>query len=152
MRSQDGAANPNWRGGLIRGGEGGRYWQRHMPDHPAANKLGYVLEHRLVMESVLGRFLDPGEIVHHLNDDPADNRPENLEVIGSQAEHARLHGTLRSLGYIAPGVPMDHTCEVCGVVFHTIRSRHRNRRFCGQECFWTYRRRVGGRLRKGQAA
>lgn len=38
------------------------------------------VQHRVVMESVLGRPLQPHETAHHKNGDRADNRPENLEL------------------------------------------------------------------------
>lgn len=88
--SRSGPGNSHWKGGRIRGGHQRRYWMRHVPDHPAANSIGYVLEHRLVMEQELGRYLRPDEIVHHLNEDPTDNRPENLEVM-TQSDHVRHH-------------------------------------------------------------
>lgn len=42
-----------------------------------------VLEHRAVMENILGRKLNKNENVHHKNGDRADNRPENLELWSS---------------------------------------------------------------------
>lgn len=54
-------------------------------------KLNGTHEHRQVAEEKLGRALLPGEIVHHKDEDKRNNDPDNLEVLPSQAEHARLH-------------------------------------------------------------
>lgn len=59
---------------------------------------GYLIvsgkfEHRRVMEEKLGRPLRKGEVVHHINGVPDDNRPENLELAASNGEHqAYFHG------------------------------------------------------------
>lgn len=51
---------------------------------------GYVLEHRAKMEAVLGRKLNPKEIVHHKNHKRHDNRLSNLQVL-THSEHMKLH-------------------------------------------------------------
>lgn len=84
---KSGPEHPGWKGGRQIDKAG--YVLVYMPDHPACNSGGYVREHRIVCERVLGRRLLPNEVVHHRNDDPADNRPENLQVYDSNADHLR---------------------------------------------------------------
>jgi hypothetical protein len=73
-----GSKHPNWKGGKYKECNG--YVQIWMPSHPHADKRGYIREHRLVMEKVLGRYLESREIVHHKNGLKGDNRPENLRL------------------------------------------------------------------------
>lgn len=61
------------------------------PGHPDANNHGYVFEHRLVAEAILGRPLEPRERVHHDNEDKADNRRENLIVCEDAGYHRVIH-------------------------------------------------------------
>jgi len=79
---------PNWRGGCRKLNTG--YIYIYKPDHPNATKAGYVMEHILVAEKKLGRYLKPNEVVHHINHDKSDNRPENLMVL-TRSQHVHNH-------------------------------------------------------------
>lgn len=71
----------NWKGGRWKVKTG--YWKVKAKGHPRGDSGGYVFEHILVMEKTLGRHLHEFERVHHKNAQRDDNRPENLELWGS---------------------------------------------------------------------
>ena len=66
------------------------YVSVYFPDHPKSSKDGYIMEHILVMECIIGRWLEPDEVVHHINHVRNDNRAENLLLL-SRKEHMRMH-------------------------------------------------------------
>jgi len=76
-----GDRNPAWSGGRRPRRDG--YIEVWTP-------TGVRLEHQVVMENVLGRPLQPGEVVHHIDHNKANNAPDNL-LLTTQAEHIREH-------------------------------------------------------------
>ena len=84
-----GIKNSHWRGGKSRHSLG--YILIYVPDHPHKIMRGYVLEHRLVMEKSLGRYLRPQEVVHHINKNHRDNRIENLMLFKNNSAHLDTH-------------------------------------------------------------
>ena len=87
-RKRFGADHYNWKGGRMH--HSGYISIRVYPNdffYPMASWNGYVREHRLVVAKSLGRNLHSWELIHHINGIKDDNRLENLELMGSQAEH-----------------------------------------------------------------
>lgn len=81
----------NWKGGKRYSTKG--YVYVHSPKHPASNLEGYVMEHRLVMEEKLGRYLTATEVIHHINGQKNQNNIENLELVSDRGAHTKKHFT-----------------------------------------------------------
>ena len=90
-RKMSGPKSPLWKGGVYQGADGYVYISQH--GHPR-DRNGFVKRAVLVVEKKLGRFLEPGEIVHHINQVKDDDRPENLTAM-NRLEHNRLHAELK---------------------------------------------------------
>jgi len=97
-----GDGNSQWKGGRAAHSSG--YVYQAAKDHPFASN-GYVFEHRLVMEAWLREndpespflirlgdqlYLSPDFVVHHRDENKANNSIENLECM-TPAEHRRHH-------------------------------------------------------------
>ncbi len=118
-----GPNHAGWKGGELF--DKGRV-KVYSPDHPSASrKYPYVLRYRLVMEKHIGRFLKKGEIIHHKNGNPSDDRIENLEIT-NLADHRRLHA--KQIGWSI----RHKKCVKCG----SSKRKHRAHGFC-RKCYKT---------------
>ncbi|WP_394088422.1 HNH endonuclease [Xanthobacter autotrophicus] len=127
-RGRSGADNGNWRGGRFVRSDG----------YVAVRVDGqYRLEHDIVMERLLGRRLRRGEQVHHRNNQRADNRPENLELVDWSSHISEYHAMQRDLEKW-----VVVACNHCGSAFE--RRRHEHARhpdcYCSRKCYLESRR------------
>lgn len=111
---------------------GGYRYCRTNPMHPKANDKGLYPLHRVLVENKLGRLLEPGEDVHHVNENKCDDSIENLAVL-SKSEHTKLHRKTHLV---------DTECGACGKAFqikaHSYRLRTKRSKsgliFCSRSC------------------
>jgi len=126
-KTYPGSRNPNWKGGRTIASSG--YVLVKRPGHPLADSRGYAYEHRVVAMEKLGRPLHKGEVVHHINGDKLDNRPENLAVLPSNGHHMQAHGGRRDTRRLGEPNPIV-ACECgCGRTFDKYDQDGRPRRF-----------------------
>jgi hypothetical protein len=70
------------------------------------------LQHVVIAEAAHGgKPLPAKAMVHHVNGDPGDNRPENLVICPDQAYHKLLH--VRTAAMDACGNPNWRSCRFC---------------------------------------
>lgn len=128
--------HPDWRRRVHSTG----YIAVYCPDHPRAWSTGYVYEHALAMEAMIGRFLRPGEQVHHVNEDRHDNRCENLELHTASSHH-KVHASDRTRTFLTL------TCDECGEGFlremrQRAESKGYSRSFCDRRCMGRFRQKA----------
>jgi endogenous inhibitor of DNA gyrase (YacG/DUF329 family) len=126
-RSERGEKNHKWKGGKATTSQG--YILLYSPEHPMANANGYVMEHRLVMETHIGRLLSKQEVVHHRDENKSNNRLENLEIM-TRGAHSVYHNGRPDL---VPEIP----CRKCGKNFKGRRyiADATMQAFCSRKCY-----------------
>lgn len=75
--------------------DNGSYVLLYRPEHPNARQsspdYGYVFEHVMVVSNSIGRMIEKGEVIHHLNGKKDDNIVENLVLCKTSREHNAIH-------------------------------------------------------------
>ena len=82
----------------------GDYWRVYLPGGKT------IAEHRMIMEKKIGRFLLPGELVHHIDGNKTNNSIENLEIV-NPSKHSQIHNGLNQRWAI-----LHEKCRECGTV------------------------------------
>ena len=102
-----GSENPNWKGGIYTDSQG--YIFIFSPNHPFRDCRNYVKRSHLVMEKILGRYLQPTEQIHHKGikypinsvENKQDDRIENLQLFVNASEHTKFHNSFNKHKFIS---------------------------------------------------
>lgn len=113
-----------------------------IPDHQKAMHDGYVYEHVIVAEKMLGRPLREDEDVHHIDFNVQNNLVENLLVM-NHGQHRKFHNYINRYGlrglFEATALKGHHVrkCKFCDDYLG------KKTVFCNKECqeaYWQQKR------------
>jgi hypothetical protein len=134
-----------WDGSRLIRSRDRNYWTILRRGHPRGGSTGRVLEHILIAEKAIGRYLFEPHQVHHVNYIGTDNRNSNLVICEDEQYHNLIHRRQRILE--AGGDPdTDLICMKCRNVlpsteFHNNRSRVTGKDYICKRCACTGTRR-----------
>ena len=102
-----GEKNKSWKGGKYKCNG---YILIYQPNHPFCSNINYVREHRLIIENIIGRYLQPYEECHHINKIKDDNRPQNLMAFANKTTHRKFEWNkpIKSNAIIFDGRKLDY--------------------------------------------
>lgn len=121
----------------------------YIPEHPKSmlsdNWKGFVYEHTVVAEKKLGRTISEDEVVHHLDNNPLNNKYENLMVL-TRGQHFQLHRWIDKIKPFIKDTEYYHDrqsemqakepeyCRICDNILQNAQES-----FCSAECMYKYR-------------
>jgi hypothetical protein len=103
-----GEKNPRWNG---RRTKKTGYPAFYCPEHPRADMLGYVIEHIVIAEKALGKYLPSQAVIHHADENIENNSNSNLVICENRAYLLYLHQRLRAFN--ACGHTDWRKCWIC---------------------------------------
>lgn len=120
----------------------GQRWYRSRKGY-YQNRAGVQLQ-TVVWERVHDCRVPDGQVVHHRDEDPANNQPDNLQLL-TRREHLEAHGQLgrpqppevrqaiseAQKASWAKRKPRTRVCANCGEDFQSTGQRAK---FCGEQC------------------
>lgn len=112
------------------------------PNHPSADKRGYVKRSWLVWEENTGHIVTPPEVVHHINEIKTDDAFGNLRLLPNKRAHSVVHGgRIGGVRVVTKRMAQEEMCRVYALIGDPLTTR----RFDIQSniCASTIRRKFG---------